>query len=272
MGELDMKLKKGGELWYFSHDRDAEDGGGWRNVTKNAFQHLFDECDLEDGVTLRDIFLLARENMWILEPVIGNWIKEIVAEGLDNPSKTVFEYDPYQCEYLELYWHLRQSTHDYSGSIEKTFSGTHFPDFGGTGYEIKETFKEENSGFEYLAGTRISMAIDFSPTPGLIDLPVKLNRDCRIYDEDYTKPVETRYNKEEGGYPTIYKADGMQFTLGHILQGIFWELSFCGGPEDRDAKAKELKDTIARIDRGEEELIEIDNVEDFFKNKLKKES
>lgn len=42
------------------------------------------------------------------------------------------------------------------------------------------------------------------------------------------------------------------FTLGKILYGILWEISFYGPPANRDEKGKELKESASRIKGGKD--------------------
>ena len=60
------------------------------------------------------------------------------------------------------------------------------------------------------------VGLDFTPAYDLIDFPVKLK--AEIYEDLKTEPFR------KAGY-----------TLGQILYGILWELSFYGNTKDRDA-------------------------------------
>lgn len=64
-------------------------------------------------------------------------------------------------------------------------------------------------------------SLSFLPLNKLADLPVKLG------------PAQI----EQSSYPTLY-------TLGNILNGILWELSFYGPPAQRDQLAKEVNTSL----------------------------
>ena len=47
---------------------------------------------------------------------------------------------------------------------------------------------------------------------------------------------------------------------------VFWEISFCGGIEDRDEKVKDLKESIKEFEKAKEEgtLKMYSSVDEFF--------
>lgn len=49
-------------------------------------------------------------------------------------------------------------------------------------------------------------------------------------------------------------------TLLQLIHALFWELSFFGTPEERDAERRSLQETVRRIDAGEERLIPFEEV------------
>jgi hypothetical protein len=222
-----LVLTKNGKLvetkWVY--DKQKEEGSYVdSDVTDQAIRRIFDNCELEDGVTLKDVFLLLNTELQIFDAIIGNWCEKLVTEGLTKPAKPhTGQYDPEEIEYLELkknYWQDKDSTY-----------GQNRPDFGGTGYELKEdklagwNNKDGTPAVEMPKGERIPWGLSFTPTNELINLPLKLNRKLTIYNEDHESPD---YHK------VIAEYDNICYTLGDILYGILWELSFHGGPESRD--------------------------------------
>ena len=59
--------------------------------TPNATQLHDHQCDLQEGVTLKDIFLLVSKNADFWDSLLGNWYREIVTEGL-KPSLKVAHF------------------------------------------------------------------------------------------------------------------------------------------------------------------------------------
>jgi hypothetical protein len=114
-----------------------------------------------------------------------------------------------EIHHLELYWYAEEYGYD-EGS---EFEGLRFPDFHGIGdehnYDISLT-KADNLAF----------------------LPLKLNDQFTI-----VKDSEVTYYKSP------------EFTLGQILYGIIWELSFYGDPDKRDRRLSELHEASKEIPR-----------------------
>ncbi len=53
-----------------------------KDVTENAPKFLFEDCEIQEGVLLRDIFLLLMKHLDIFSLILQNWCTEIVHEGL----------------------------------------------------------------------------------------------------------------------------------------------------------------------------------------------
>ena len=62
-----VEIKKGGKLIQTEVECSQE-----QDVTDSAVRFLFDCCTLEDGVTLRDIFLLLDSELDLFDLVLGN--------------------------------------------------------------------------------------------------------------------------------------------------------------------------------------------------------
>jgi hypothetical protein len=223
-----LELHKGGKLveTYWVYDETKGDGDMCeKDVTENAIRLLFEPCDLAQDITLKDIFLLLNTELKIFDAVLGNWCEEFVKEGLSGEGKPYTgEYNPEEIEYLQLSKYMWIDS-DLSYGLER-------PDFGGVGFELKE----EWDGWS--KGDRISYGISFSPTQDLINLPVKLDRTLIIYNEN---PASGRYHE------TIAEYENITFTLGDILNGIIWEISFNGGPEKKADFKQQLLNYVDEI-------------------------
>lgn len=232
-----LQIRKGGKLiktkWVFDHTKD-EGSYVEKDITDNAISHLFDDCDLEEGVTLRDIFLVMNKELKLFDAVLRNWCEEIVTEGLTKPAKVVGQYGPDEIEYLEL------SKCIHYDKTEKQCNSSSRPDFGGVGYELKEDKLHSWGEVEWPKGHRIPWGISFSAANDLIDLPVKLDKRLKVYNDDHTSSPK-EYGQELASY------DGVSYTLGEILHGIIWELSFHGGPVEREKAGDELRKTADEV-------------------------
>lgn len=220
---MGLIIKPGGHI-----ERKKWEDGGYvvQDVTDSGPLHLMEPCVLEDGVTLRDIFVILKRDIDLYSIIINNWVEEIVEEGLSGkaPAK-----DDTSVDFLELYWEIEAEV-----GKDPEFGGHLFPSFHGWG-----TWPEDG---HTPAGHKGGIAVDFSPSYELIDLPVKL-RDAVGFS------VEKNYRSKPGDrqeYP------GATYSLFHILYAIIWELSFAGGPDDRAAKLEKLMESVRRIERGEE--------------------
>jgi hypothetical protein len=76
-----------------------------------------------------------------------------------------------------------------------------------------------------------------------INYPVKLAQKMIIHDE-----VERNQKSKDNDPVAIFEKS--VYTLGDILYGIIWELSFHGGPKQRDEKSEELKESVDKIRDG----------------------
>lgn len=232
-----LEIRKGGKLietkWVY--DKTAQQGEYKEfDKTDQAIRLLFDVCELAPDVTLKDIFQLLNTELDLFDAVIGNWCKEIVTEGLTQPEKPydLSVYNPDQIEYLELrftpeYDHNGDGTEDY-------LQGFCRPDFGGTGIELQAEHEH------YKKGERIPWSISFTAANDLINVPVKLAKDVVIY--------EGILKCKRGAMPQkLVEFKNPSYTLGNILQGIIWEMSFHGGPSSRNDFHKDILNTVEEI-------------------------
>jgi hypothetical protein len=206
-----------------------------KNVTDVAILYLMQPCEIEDGVTLKDIFLILKRDMSFYKTLIQNWVEEIVEEGL-SPTKSQDDASQCKIDYLELSWNLTAE----SGK-ENYFSGLEMPEFHGVGSWPATEHNPEGSG---------AISIMFSPANHLANIPLKLKQTLNL-------DLQTEYKfKERITYhnPT--------YTLLQILYAIIWEMSFLGKPEKRNTELEKLNQVVEDVKNGTAELIPM---EDAFK-------
>lgn len=213
-------IRKGGILW---RARWRDDEFIEEDVTESAISYLFDRCELEDGVTLRDIFLLLNTELEIFDALLGNWCEDLVTEGLT--AKADRDKD---IEFLEIYWrYYKEGTSFFGGNI--------FPSFHAIGYLHETDFYDEYGNLMCKAGERVEYGVSMTSPSELIDIPIRFASKVSIHDET---------QREEK--PQFF--DQGEFSLGQILYGIIWELSFWGGPSERNKMSQEVLDMRKEID------------------------
>lgn len=134
--------------------------GAVLDISNRAVSFLMEDCELDENTTVGDVFLLLGINLEDLEPVIGNWVCELVLESTEEPEKEVSE----DLKYAELYWTMN---FDEFGTW-----GMSYPSFHGVG----ETDK---------------YGLDFSSPATIKHLPLKLN-DTLTICRDEEKPLEIK--------------------------------------------------------------------------------
>lgn len=257
-----LTIEKGGRLIKSRWDRTIR-GYVDEDVTDSAAFHLFENTRLDKGVTLKDILLLMRANLDAFDIIIGNWIKEVVNEGLNGIPKLPDRGE--EIDYLELYFIItrvreyeeykdgpkepepgsiweqmgHKRTGEFTGPMRLRVPA--WPDFHGVGKPLEKD-AEPHEGFK--KGDRINWGVSLSPVCDLAHLPVILNQQICICDDS----VNNDWNKDN---TQIF--EGCDYTLGQILYGITWELSWHGAPGSRDEVMGQLKEAAKEIKK--EDLI-----------------
>lgn len=208
-----------------------------RLVNLPTTKHLHEmNFELEPGITLRNIFEYMNKDIAYWDLLIGNWCKDIVAEGL-LPEKSDAD-DWCKTLYLELYKHIEISVmhgeHELQGSGDRL-------EFHGVG----EYLKDDKDGF-YKKGDRTNLGIEFTPANELAKYEVKIQPTFEMWRWDYDTDVKIE------GNPGKYYPNELQTnpTLFGALYGIIWELSFCGPPVKRTKARQNLMNTAAQLKSG----------------------
>jgi hypothetical protein len=248
---MDLKLQTGPTLIYAHRGRE-EDGQGKpcirSDVTAQAHEFLFDSVALCDGVTLCDIFRLLEACPELQAVMRRNYCAELLAEAQKGVSPEYQAgYAPEAIEYLELYqqWHLNSLTREYQPN--------HRLNLHGVGYALREPMNEAH-GMVYPVGHRIQWGVSTSNVRELLSLPLRLNSSVQICEDD----LDARQFGQE-----IEKVSMCHVSLGQILHGVLWELSWHGSPADQLKLTEELKAQVAEIDAGTAKLTPMDDIDLF---------
>lgn len=214
-----LVLRKGGLLsrirWKYD---EAQSVGSWveKDVTADSHRHLFDLARLEPGFTLGDLFRLIQANP-ALYPILGNWCEEIISSAQTQaPAESAPDSlsDPDAIEFLELYWMAELD------EAQSSLDGLSRPQFHGLGFPLESP----RDGFP--VGDRIPWGLMGSEPGDLLGVPLILRPTMILCDASHRQPP--------------LEIPARTFSLGDILNGVIWELSFLGSPEMRRAATQEI--------------------------------
>jgi len=195
------------------------------HITAHPFRYLRDHIEIELDVTLKDIFNIVEADPQLTEFVACysycGWIKEF-HEAAKEPPNIRETSDVVALEISHVF-----EVHEYKG--EGAASIEVWQDFVGIGKE----------GAEH---SHYSMSC--TPMNEMVHLPLRLN----------TK-VECRKNWSD----KLFEGE-MGFSLLEVLDAIYYDISFHGGPQDNKAFVEELKQQIDDIEAGRVELIPAEDV------------
>lgn len=249
-GPPTLVFSKGGKLimndWVYDHETDK---GEYINVDLTEdlkwIHKRGRDVHFNSDVTLNDVFLFLERDPEICDMIFENcYIKDYVNSWKKIDPATInrdHSYDPEGIEYLMVYWAADLFT--YAGKQE--ISGLDRACLDGQGFELQEDqFEDEEKAFKlYSKGTRINWGIDFTALPKLLDLPIHLNTEFKIFKE-WGSRIDVPYDKNT---PPILECH-RKFSFHQVIEAIMWELSFYGIEEDKLAKGEELKEIKDSID------------------------
>ena len=213
------------------------------DVTGRAHELLFELTTVHAETTLGDIFRLMEASPLLQKFYRRDFAEELCAEARKGAVELpASERAPHEgIEYLELYqqWGLDTSTNEYSGTQRLQLHGI--------GHELAEDLPEERRK----KGERIEWSVSLTPLREVLSLPVKVNAEVRITEEDATAKA---YMSE------IRRARNADVTLGQVIHGLLWELSFHGGPQEQREVSEDLKRRAAEVHAGTVELVSGDDI------------
>ena len=213
------------------------------DVTGRAHEHLFELVTVHAETTLADIFRLMEASPLLQKFYRRDFAEELCAEArkgaAEPPARERAAHEG--IEFLELYqeWGLDTSTNEYSGMQRLHLHGI--------GHELAEDLPEERRK----KGERIEWSVSLTPLRELLSLPVRVKDEVRITEEDATAKA---YMSE------IRRARCADVTLGQVIHGLVWELSFHGGPQEQLEVSEDLKRQVAEVDAGTVEFVSADDV------------
>lgn len=212
-----------------------------RKVTDRAHELLFEAITLHPHATLADVFGLMEASPLLKRIYRPSFVDELCAEASKGPAHGEQQPAHDRIEYLELYAEWGLDTHT------QTYSGTTRLRLHGVGPVLKEDHPEEHKR----KGERIEWAVSLTPLCELLALPVGVNHGVRITEDDRAAQAWMR---------EIGRAQVEDVTLGQVIEGLLWELSFHGGPSEQEAVSEELSRRVAEVDGGTAKTVSADEV------------
>jgi hypothetical protein len=224
MDEHGFAIRQGGHL-AFTPDG-AAGSRRTKDVTNRADSFLFEPCRLDTGVTLADVLSIVRDHEVLQRIFHRDWAKELVEEafaGEWQPARV--EYAPDAIEYLEIHqqWHF--------DSRRRVYHAGPPPELHGVGFKLRDDYNDESGNRLGEKGSRIRWAVDLSSPRGMMNLPLTINPEVEIVEDD---PESNRFGQ------TIQTVYYERLNLCQILHAVVWELGWHGPPERRDARRDEI--------------------------------
>lgn len=179
-------------------------------------------CDMETGVTLRDIFRIVDEY-----PLLKTFLKQYTwNEGLDqfhmntrlpanetNITSLILE------KYADEDSHVERVKHK-GGTRERII---------GVSYKVYEHFCGQGIDPEHLDWGEINYGLGAQQPCDIADIPIVMITKFLV-EIPFIPGTENEQRKEN---PALFETEE-DFSLLQILDVIYWELSFYGNPEDNE--------------------------------------
>ena len=224
---------------------------------KFGFEDLMLVVNFETEFTLRDI-LRASMNSSIPMEVLCQILRcSYLPDYWDEAESKPFD-NKGDVEYLELYWWGSKSTYDGERDDGSTWG------FHGIGREgeipddLREHCDKEEVAKMEAEGYRQGYAVEFTPINNLADYPIRISN--KLHITDYDADPKDMTDNDIDLTPSI--------TLMELLYWTFWELSFLGGPEDRDEEAEVLNQRVEDLKSGKLKTVPWEEVKEKLIDKF----
>ncbi len=202
-------------------------------MVDDPFHALMDVCDIEDGLTLQDIFNFVEKDE-MLKAFIGpySWCH---IDDFHEAAKLPKERDEILRNLV-----ISKPIEIHSGEYPHL---EYYCDFGAEGPIEPDQLKNYGEN----PPDTISYGVSFTPMANMVELPIRLEKETRVLED----------------YKEIGKAN-VEYTLLEILDSIYWEISFHGSPAEAKEKLDELKGHVEEIKSGEVEGKRFKSAEEMF--------
>lgn len=238
----------------------------WKSKTKeyirkrvgkhSVLTHLRRRCDIAPGTTLKQIFQ-AVDRYKLLKLVIAqySWCSplEQFHEQIKEPLRRTDDQD--QIDFLEVNWYCDVEKYEekikHPGGLRERIRAFDFelsPGFHGIGPSKREG--EDNYG-----PGLTSYSVSYSPMYEFADTPVVLNPKFTAWE-----PFEPGRHNKDNRPQKVLEAE-RHFTLLQVLDAIYWDISFVGGPEQNAQFLDSIRERVDAINAGEVPMIPLEQVQ-----------
>jgi len=228
-----IEITKNG-IW--AHEWDAD---GSEYISAKCIQPLNGlgfPCELQEGLTVCDLFKAVQEHS-LLTDLISRYSQCQAIDQFHEEISKSKETDVFAAVgHAEIYRVSQIHDNEFGSWVD-----WHFVD-------IKA--KCENCGREDWPDHGHFVSLSYTPLNEIAHLELKLNKNYIIRNMD----------KDE----VIFKGT-TEFTLLEVLHAIYYDISFHGGPKNRDVFVKKLHEDVKKIRSGEMKTLSADEVFGYSK-------
>lgn len=212
------------------------------DVCAQAHSHLFETVELDAGVTLADVFGLLSADAVLLQVYRRDFAVELVqeaAKGAIAPADDEPEAD--RIEHLRLYqtWERDSSDGSYQAMTHLQLDG------------VGPVLSADAPDSHHKAGERIAFSVSLTPVRKLLHLPLRVDADVPVIEAD---TAAKRFGQ------VVERARQPHVTLGQVLHGVLWDLSFHGAPAQVQQESDRLRDMVASLRAGTLETVPAERI------------
>jgi hypothetical protein len=182
----------------------------------------------DSSITMRDFFSIIEANSEKWQNITGNiYVEDYVKEFKkvkNNPALTNSDF-----YYLELSWHSEL----WNEGNEYWNLPMYDTNEKGQELSINTRFNGVGPPDQYSSGSIEKYGIDFIPLQDMLELEIKLNPQIDVLFEDDLQNIKFSAKKK--------------FSVADVATGIFWDLSWDGGPKEKEEALKKLVNSKKNI-------------------------
>jgi hypothetical protein len=236
-------------LYIYSWDKETRKQVRRRPKKVNILTYLRLRCEIAEGTTLKNIFD-AVDRYSFLKTFVSqySWCRHI--DEFHEQAKEPNRFDPDDTEpldYLEIYHWPEVSkyseTKKHPGGTRERIVSVDFDTsvgFHGIGHSAKGQDEYGNPNPAMREDKTTQYSVSCTQMWKLANLPVKLKKDFEVYS-----PWEPKKRPDK-----ILSAQ-REFTFLDVLDAIYWDISFYGGPEESAEFLDEMKERAESLTSGE---------------------
>lgn len=203
-------------IWHFRDEEPVD-------VKQDADAYLFENVDLSESPTVRDVYLLMRDHCPNLIATYRRlFAVEVLREFTNGSSLPATDTDVHKTTHVEFQRYEEENT------AEGMSDG-----FNYSVCAMSEPLKEDDDSGVWRVGEVIPYAISFCTPQSIAHLPLRLADETIVTESD---PFSTKFAQ------SIRRYRNTKIKLGDLIYALLWELTWHGVSTERDdAKAEILE-------------------------------